>query len=360
MEKAEQNLVDPAHKKNFDFIDSIRCIAMIGIVMEHSVYNGTYIFDGFPPNHIIYICLIQLSKFGTIAFFVLAGFLLGDKFTTYSSWEYFKRRLSNTFKPWLFWSLLFVLLLVLQRWVALHRDGDFHLIPQLKDKFEMVYLYTNYWFIINFLFCIAILLCFKKYLYNFWLGAVLLVCSLLYSTNVYFEWFIPTHTIAIFGFIFYLWLGTILNRHWSKIELWINKASYIIFALFFVSTFVWSVFDITYLIKARSVDPYNTLRISNIVFSIAAILLLFKIKKFGFVKYLKPRETTFGVYLIHYIVLTVILSEIYRPFHFDSVANMNVINMILYVTSRFIFTYGITILLIYFINKTKFMWIIGR
>ena len=76
MKIEEHNLIEPGFKKNFDFVDSIRCLAMIGIVLEHSIYNGTYIFDGFPPKHILYICLIQLSKFGTIAFFILAGFLL--------------------------------------------------------------------------------------------------------------------------------------------------------------------------------------------------------------------------------------------------------------------------------------------
>ncbi|MFC3561738.1 acyltransferase [Pedobacter jamesrossensis] len=361
MEKAaEQNLIDPAHKKNFDFIDAIRCLAMIGIVMEHSVYNGTYIFEGFPPKHMLYICLIQISKFGTIAFFVLAGFLLGDKFTSYSSWQYFKRRLSSTFMPWLIWSLVLLVAILAQRYIALHKSGDeFHFVPELISKIELVYLYTNYWFIINFMFCIAILLCFKKYLYSFWLGFSLLVFSLIYSINVYFEWFIPSHTIAIFGFIFYLWLGAICNHYWNQLEQFFRKTNILIFVCLFLITFIWAVFDIARLMNARSVDPYNTLRLSNIFYSLATLALLLKIRNFNFTKIIKPRQTTFGIYLIHYIFVVSLLPEIFRPFHLVPFQEMSVPFMLLYIFIRFIIVYGLSLATIWLLNKTKLRWIVA-
>jgi len=347
-------------KKNFDFIDTIRCIAMMGIVMEHCTYNGTYIFNGFPLKHIVYIGLIQFSKFGTISFFLLAGFLLGSKFTTYSSWEYFKRRLSTVFLPWLIWSLIFLCAILIQNYIALHRSGDFHLKKLLIEKIEMIYLYTNYWFIINFMFCITILLCFKKYLYKWWLGTLFLVLSLVYSANVYFEWFITSHTIAIFGFIFYLWLGAMLNKYWNKIEILIQKTPMYIFASLFVITFCLAIFDITHLIEVKSEDPYNTLRLSNILYSIVTIFLLFKIREFNFVKYLKPRETTFGVYLIHYILVTHLLPEVFRQYHLPMFQEMSLGNMLLFVVLRFMIVYIGTMLLIAIISKTKLSWIIGR
>lgn len=347
-------------KRNFDFVDTIRCLAMMGIVMEHSVYNGTYIFDGFPAKHIVYISLIQFSKFGTIAFFLLAGFLLGDKFATYSSWQYFKRRLSTVFLPWLIWSLIFLCAILIQNYIALHRSGDFHFKKLLIEKIEMIYLFTNYWFIINFLFCIAILLCFKKYLFKWWLGTVFLILTLTYSANVYFEWFITSHTIAIFGFIFYLWLGAILNRYWSNIENIIKKIPYFMFILLFLMTFAWSVMDIISLLEVKSEDPYNTLRISNIIYSLASIFLLFKIKEFNFIKYLKPRETTFGVYLIHYILVANLLPEVFRPFHLIPIQEMSLVNMVLFVLIRFLIVYGATMILILLISKTRIKWIIGR
>ena len=348
-----------SERKNFDFVDSIRCLAMMGIVMEHAVYNGTYIFNGFPPNHIVYIFLIQLSKFGTIAFFVLAGFLLGDKFTNYSSWGYFKRRLSNTFKPWLVWSILFICAILIQQYIALHKAGDFHFKHQLLDKIKLVYLYTNYWFIINFLFCIAILLCFKKHLYQIWVGLLFLICTLVYSINVYYEWFTPSHTIAIFGFIFYLWLGAMCNKYWNKMECFINKTPLFIYFTFFLLTFSWAVFDIIGLMQAKSADPYNTLRLSNIFYSISSIAILLKIRKFPFTAYLKPRQTTFGIYLIHYILVANLLPEVYRPFHLIPIQNMDILQMVLFIASRFIIVYGLTLLIIFGLSKTKLKWVIG-
>ena len=354
-----QKPTDPV-KNNFDFIDTIRCIAMMGIVMEHCTYNGTYIFNGFPPKHIIYIGLIQFSKFGTISFFILAGFLLGSKFTTYSSWEYFKRRLSTVFLPWLIWSLVFLCAILIQNYIALHRSGDFHFKELLIEKIKMIYLFTNYWFIINFMFCIAILLCFKEYLYEWWLGGLFLILTLVYSANIYFEWFITSHTIAIFGFIFYLWLGAMLNKNWSKIESLIQRIPTYIFAVLFMITFSLAILDIVHLIEVKSEDPYNTLRISNVFYSLATIFLLFKIREFSFVKYLKPRETTFGVYLIHYILVTHLLPEVFRPYHLPNFQELSLTNMVFFVVLRFIIVYGATMLLITLINKTKFRWTIGR
>ena len=78
-----QNLKNEAPpKKNYDFIDAIRGIAMMCIVAEHSL--GSYIFPYMSAKYWVYISLIQVIKFGTIAFFLLAGFLISEKFTDYT------------------------------------------------------------------------------------------------------------------------------------------------------------------------------------------------------------------------------------------------------------------------------------
>ena len=345
-------------KKNFDFVDTIRCIAMMGIVFEHSVYSSSYTYDNLSLKYIVYISLIQLSKFGTIAFFVLAGFLLGSKFVSYSSWQYFKRRLSTVFVPWLIWSSIFIAVVLIQQYIVL--KDKFNLAELLPEKIKMTYLYTNYWFIINFLFCIGLLLIFKRFLYRWWLGAIFFVCSLIYSINVYFEWFTPSHTTAIFGFVFYLWLGAIFNKNWSYIEQKLKHISYPVIIALFILSFACSVLDSMNLIRHQSTDPYNTLRFSNIIYSLITIVLLLKIKNFGFIKYLKPRETTFGVYLIHYILVTNLLPEIFRPFKLPLMQDMSLAGMLAYVCCRFIIVYGITLLLIRGISRSRLKWIIGR
>ena len=360
MEKAEQNLVDPAHKKNFDFIDSIRCLAMMGIVMEHSVFNGVFIYKGFPAEHILYMSLIQLPKFGTAAFFILAGFLLGSKFVDYTPGEYFKRRLASTITPWIIWSLLFVFTMSCRQWIIQHRDDDFSLLRMVAQSFETVYLYTNYWFIINFLICIGVLLLFKKHLYSVWLGSVLLLITLTYSVNIYFEWFQPMHTTAIFGFVFFLWLGAQFNKHWEKVKQWLVKTPYWLLISLVAITFIICDYEIISLFKLKSVDPYNTLRISNIIYSMAVIMLLLKIENINFTKFFKPRETTYGIYLVHYILVYGFLAEIFRPFHLLETQSLSIGVLFLISIIRFLIIYSISFLLVTAINKTKFKWIIGR
>lgn len=357
---SEINSLNTPVKKNFDFVDSIRCIAMMGIVMEHSTYNGTYIYEGFPTAHIVYMSLIQFPKFGTAAFFILAGFLLGSKFVDYTPGQYLKRRLSNTLIPWIIWSLLFVVTMFIRVYIESHKQAGFDALNTFGKVFGTVYLYTNYWFIINFLICIAVLLLFKRYLYSMWLGISLFMVSLIYCLNIHYEWFIPQHTTAIFGFVFFLWLGAQLNHYWDQVQLWLNKTPYLLLMLLFIVAFCLCIYEITHLFESKSVDPYNTLRVSNIFYSLVAMALLLKFQSFSFTKYFKSRETTFGIYLVHYIVVYNLLGEILRPLHLPATQNLSVASLISISLLRFVIVYIISFGLISLINRTKFKWIVGR
>jgi len=347
-------------KKNFDFVDSIRCIAMMGIVMEHSTYTGTYIFSGFPTTHIAYMSLIQIPKFGTAAFFILAGFLLGSKFVDYTPAQYLKRRMSNTLIPWLIWSLVFVGTMFLKTYIESDKTLAFDTWAELANVFKTVYLYTNYWFIINFLICIAVLLIFKRYLYSIGLGVGLFLVSLVYSVNIYQHWFIQQHTTAIFGFVFFLWLGAQLNYRWEQVQSWIDTVPYWIVGSFIIISFYFSISEIVLLFKLKSIDPFNTLRVSNIVYSLLAILLLLKIKDFNFTKYFKPRETTFGIYLVHYIVVYNLLGELLRPLHLPPTQTLSIVALVGISLLRFFIVYAISFVIVTLINKSKSKWIIGR
>ena len=86
-------------KPAFQFVDKIRCIAMLSIVIEHTSNLGPYVFvQGFTP-YWAYLTSIQLVKFGTITFFIIAGFLFAEKSGDYQFFGYLKRRFDNIFKP---------------------------------------------------------------------------------------------------------------------------------------------------------------------------------------------------------------------------------------------------------------------
>jgi len=358
-----QNLVNdtPPAKKNYDFVDSIRGISMMSIVADHTFNLGTYLFHTTNTAFWVYVFDIQLAKFGTVAFFLLAGFLLGDKFVTYTSGQYISRRFKSTFKPWLIWSLIFLFAILLRDFLNyLHYgSGGFHLFSYLADDLSIVYLYSNYWFIINFLICISILLIFKKNLYSWKLGAALLACTLFYSINVYFEWITPLHTTALFGFVFFLWLGAQLHKHWAVVQSKINTTSFFWFILIFVACLAWAIIEFKVLYNAKSADPYNTLRVSNIAYSLAAFALLLKFKSFKRIDRLKPRETTYGIYLIHYILVFSLLPEVLIHFNLPKLGDMSTGTIVVYQLFRFLSVYIVTVILVKLINRTKFSWILG-
>jgi hypothetical protein len=358
------NLIDnKTERKNYDFINAIRGIAMMFIVMEHSIYFQPSLYNPVGFREFIYCTLIQISKFGTIIFFVIAGFLIGEKFTDYTPSQYLKRRLDSTIWPWVCWSVIFIVVTnygLLWNKVRGMPDapGDNAWLTLFTNT-KITYLYTIYWFIPNFLFCITLLLVFKKYLYNYFLGATFALFTLFYAVNIYFSWIQPGHTTAIFGFVFFLWFGAQLNKNWDKINTWINRTSLWVWWPLTIVTLLAGVVEISYLKLLHNADPYNSLRITNILFSLSCFFLLLKRRNFKMVNSFKPRETTYGVYLIHYILVISLLPAICDPLNIDP-NRLWMPMLVAYQLLRFLIVYVIVITIVKLLNKTKLKWIIGR
>ncbi|WP_316851529.1 acyltransferase [Pedobacter agri] len=356
------NNTKPA-KINYDFIDSLRFISMFGIVMEHSSFFFGAKFKYFDEK-IVQIFSLQFFKFGTIIFFLLAGFLIGDKFNTYSTKEYLKRRLQNTVKPWLFWVVVLFVLNYIDIAVRNIKSGDPTFmgksIANILGDFGDIVFNTSYWFIPNFLICIAILLLFRKYLYNIFFGGFLLILSLSYSINLYLDIFPTSHTTALFGFIFYLWLGVQINRHYEKFKIIIqNTCISILIALTFI-TFMLSSWESYYLLAKLPNDPFNTLRISNIIYSLVCFALLYKLGDKISLNKFKPSIFTFGIYLVHQILVFRLMPLIFRPLHI-SFENKSAYYFLSIQLLTFAVVYTSSILLVYMINKVPSMrWIVGR
>ncbi|SES16380.1 acyltransferase family protein [Pedobacter rhizosphaerae] len=349
--------------KNFDFVNTIRCISMMGILFEHSQIAHAPMYSTIGAT-IVETGVLQFFKFSTIAFFLIGGFLINHKFQEYSAIQYLKNRFKNTVKPWLFWILVYLLLTMLDRTVAYMKGSDGGLMftdfwAYISDLGYRVLFFSPYWFILNFLICITLLLIFKKYLYNYWLGILFGIISLSYSVNLYYKWFETTHTSALFGFVFYLWLGVFLNKYYIKVVEFIKKSSWLMWVLLYVATFSLGVWESMHLIKLGSTDAYNTLRISNIIYSLVSFGILLKIGSIKTLDKLKPRETTFGIYLIHSIVIERFLPLIFQPLKLN-VAKFNVWQNTGLLLGRFVIVYILCYLLSSLIVKTKMKWTVGQ
>lgn len=337
---------------------------MIFIVMEHATYFKPSVYLPTSGLRLFFFSLsILFSKFGTISFFLMAGFLIGDKFTDYTPLQYLKRRLDSTIFPWLFWSLLLIVFInfnLIKGKVLLRADpAGVNVWHTLLESVKGTYFYTNYWFIPNFLFCITLLLIFKRHLYSYKFGAVLLLFTLFYSVNIYFSWIPPTHTLAILGFVFFLWLGAQFHQNWQNINTWLSNTSLLMWVALTVLCLGLSMAE-TYLLRNLHVkDPYNTLRLSNILYSLSFFFMLLRIRSFKLINYLKPRETTYGIYLIHFVVLEILLSQIVTPLNIN-VYNLSVPIIILFQLTKFAAVYGSTLLVIWIINLLRLKRLVGR
>jgi hypothetical protein len=356
---------DDLTKKNYDFIDSLRFIAIITIVIEHSYLSPKSIYFNTIGEQVIQTVTMQLFKFGTITFYILAGFLIGDKIPTISSLTYLKRRFHGTFKPWFFWLLIFLVLIYINFWVIYKKGGIVEAfsnpLPVLGDTLYYIIFDTSFWFILNFLGSIAILLLFRKHLYSFKLGAFLLVCSLFYSLNLYLEWIPSRHTTAVLGFVFYLWLGVIMHKYFEAFNLLIKNSTILFLTVGVIITFIIACSESIYLMNSGiKVDPYNTLRLTNIIYSLVCFLLLYKIGNLKWINKLNPRTTTYGIHLIHFIIIAQILPLIFQPLHIKTDGKSS-FDLVVIQYARFLFTYLVSYLLVYLINKVdRIKWIIGQ
>ncbi|RZL47054.1 MAG: hypothetical protein EOP00_13105, partial [Pedobacter sp.] len=138
-------------KINYTFVDSLRFIAIITIVIEHSYLYPTSMYFTDPGEQWIQAITMQLFKFGTITFYILAGFLIGDKIRTTTSLGYLKRRFQSTFKPWLFWLLFFLLLIYINFFVIYLKKGEVEAFSRpfhtLGDQLYYIVFKTSFWFI---------------------------------------------------------------------------------------------------------------------------------------------------------------------------------------------------------------------
>jgi len=335
---------------------------MIGIVFEHcsALWGITY---NNVSHTLIEIGAMQFFKFVSIAFFIIGGFLINHKFTENTPAQYLKNRLSNTIAPWTFWLTILIILDLINIHIIARKHGRLATLPPFwellpQEIYHSVF-FTSFWFVLNFLICITVLLIFKRYLYSIWFGVFWGLVSLSYSLNLYHGWIATEHSLALFGFIVYLWLGVYMNKHYDKIVVFIKEVSLNKLILLNIVLFLLAVGEAYYRSVLGFEDWYNTLRVTNILYSLGMFILMLKIGKINWLNNaLKPRQTTFGIYLLHMIVFLHIFPELFRRFHVEE-AKLDVFEAIGYSIVRFAIVYGISFLIVKLFMLTRLKVLIG-
>jgi len=349
-------LSKPAEKVNYAFVDVIRFVATIGIVYIHTnvPMNGmdTNTFLHHVNHGEYYLFIKQLFKFSTICYFLIAGFLLGDKSINGSPFAYYLRRLNVIAKPYILALVLFVGGLAIYAYFTTAQHIS---LSYLVEITKYVMLYSPFWYIPNYLLCLLVIVCFSRYASSLYFGAILLVITLLNTWYSVYDGNNHTHTTALTGFIFYMWLGMYIKK--KDLITPMKKAgpkvtgAVLIFFYLLSNAETWFMYRHTHII-----ETLNTLRISNQLYSVAFFAFIIscynKPANFGI---LNPRKETYGIYLYHSFFTFIIMSWAEKwfsnQFHVDlfsyNIYHILLLNFFNFITCYFASTALVKILLRY-------------
>jgi hypothetical protein len=158
---------------------------------------------------------------------------------------------------------------------------------------------TAFWFVPNLLIALALLLVCRRYLKSVWTGLLFLGMSLFYGVNIYGHWIPVLHTQAAFGFVFYLWLGAWCAWHFRELEERLARIPAGVMLGLILLTLGLGMAESKLLLGLGSIDPLNTLRITNQAYSVAVVLAIVRLKRTAWPRFVDVREQTFGLYLTH-------------------------------------------------------------
>ncbi|MFO0604240.1 MAG: acyltransferase [Polyangiales bacterium] len=286
-------------KADYRFVTNTRFLSMAGVVAIHAeVMSVTWHGGG------LNVALNQALKFCTMCFFMISGFLLGDRLEDASPREYMGRRLRTVALPWAIWAGVHMVMSIGIDHLARGAGAR----PVLWHMNNTI-IASAYWFVPNILLSLSVLLLFRRWLDAWWFGAALGLTTLAHSLNLHVRmWENTQHNSAFSGFILFLWLGYQLRRNFGKVRATLAKASWGLLWGLVLGTYALAVGE-TWVLAKRFGDDFDflsTLRFSNVLYSFAVFALMLKTTRSIEPPGMDARRFTFGIYLLHPIVFGVV------------------------------------------------------
>ena len=342
------------------FVSNVRFLAMAAVVCIHCIGQFGELAN-IAPAGILNATLVQPFKFGSIGFFLISGFLMGEGLTRRDPIEYLQRRIKTVFRPWLIW---FSILLALVVAVRAYGDPSIWHIRELLGSFSFVLFATPYWFVPNLLLSISILLVCRRFLHHLRFGAILLSFSIFYGLNIYRQWLpVQSHSRALLGFVFYLWLGAWAASNFARVQKWIDRTPFS--ALIAINVLAWcgALLESSVLAGIRPSDYLDTLRLTNQIYAVSMVLTIVKLRRPIWPRRINVRATTFGVHLAHsvvYVFLYTLLKSIGIQTLFVHRDLLTAISTAFLLTGSFVLTYGISLLLTeLLVANPSLSWVVG-
>jgi membrane-bound acyltransferase YfiQ involved in biofilm formation len=337
------------------FVNNVRFWSMLSIIAVHSWYVFGTARSSFD------IVAVTPFKFATIGFFLIAGFLLGERVDRRNPVEYFMRRVSRVFVPWALWFGVFCAGLLIYHLAdpVLRHSNATELLEMLLTTSRAALYDTSFWFVPNLLVCMAVLLICRRYIYTLKLGFVLLAVNLVYVVNIYMQWFQSDHPRALFGFVFYLWLGSYAAHKFKRISAVLDKIQTPVIVAMTVLSGIASYGESHLLAVTNHSDALNTLRLSNQIFSVSIVLAIFKFSQATWPQFVDVRRDTFGLYLTHTPVLRCLLHLMKHVTRSTSIFTREAEGVAFWIAVS-VTTYSCGLIITHFLAKRKSTeWMVG-
>lgn len=332
----------------YPFVDWIRMIAMVGIIWAHTPnFEGAANYKSL-DNIPLYFFFMNFFKFGVICFFLISGFLLSSKIENIPVFAYYKKRVLSTLYPYLFAFALIVLLFVFKTHV-LHQASSYTVFGYIKSMFFD----SALWFLPNYWISLLVIVCCKRLLSKAVFGFILLLITLAYTYFYVYTIYAQPHVNALFGFVFYLWLGYFIGK--KRIHLDIQRLNIYMLLAGSVCLYIISSTESVFLNQQGSDEPMNILKISNQLYSVLAFITMVRLfNKTPQSTLINPRKETFGIYLYHMFALAVLAFGIkfLSGRGIDTFSNHS-LSFIAWFLIKFIFVYLFTLLIVKFMLRYR-------
>lgn len=297
----------PDARPQYQFIHTVRFWSMVAIVIMHGVYCAAE-YGSLSPFEVS--LLVQTFKFGTIAFFLISGFLLGDRLPANKPFSYLERRASRLMPAWAAWFVLQVLFTTAMRFahwpLVLPARSD---LPSILWEISVwCFTVTALWFVPNFMVALSCVVLLRRWLNDLRLGAVLLAINLFYTVNVYMRWIPSQHSEALFGFALYVWLGAWCALRKEKVIAWVHALSRGRLTACLLLAATAALIESYLLAEHGNKDYVNTLRLGNQVYGVLITIALVRIRRVTWPRSVDVAAHTYGVYLTHTIALGVLFT----------------------------------------------------
>lgn len=361
-------MTTPTEDRSYHFADFIRFVAMCAIIFQHSFIVEKSLLVTDSSSVLLFFFLKVLAKIGSISFFLVSGFLLSSALERYSSKDYLNKRVKNIFKPYVLFVMIYLMLDCAGAFFGEQRITSIMELPSfVASKILGILFFTSYWFIFNYFISVMILLSMRKFLYERWFGVLLFCCTLFYSLNVHFEFFLPHHTTAFVGFTFFLWLGANLGKNEKAFWTFIENTPHWKICIAIAITLSANLYETYYLLGNGATVVDSSLKFTNIIYALTIFVFLSKIGSSVRFTFLNPRDETYPLYLVHPIFLKVInyavlpmLPAVGAALTINEPSEISWLAILLYQIAWFVAIYMMSLITVKIILYSSFRWVFGK